>query len=56
MVGAAIEILPRCDAEVRSAVLKVFQFFAGEDIILLNLGTPRHDGLILVSSPDTRSN
>jgi hypothetical protein len=38
---------------VREA-LKRFQFFPGEDIILPDVGSPRHDLVILTFSPDIR--
>jgi hypothetical protein len=39
---------------VREPLLKLFQFFAGKDISLPDVGTPRHDQAILAFSPAIR--
>ena len=53
-MSTAVEIFYGDNAEVRKTLLKLLQFIAGEHIIFPALGTPRHDGKILASSPNFR--
>jgi len=54
MMSTAVEILYGDNAEARKALLKLFEFIAGEHIIFPALGTPRHDEMILAPSPNIR--
>jgi hypothetical protein len=54
MMSTAVEIFYRNNTEMRKALLKFSEFIAGEYIIFPALRTPRHDQIILASSPNLR--
>lgn len=54
MMGAAVEIFNGDNAQARKALVKLFEFIAGEHIIFPALRTPRHDEMILAPSPNVR--
>lgn len=54
MMSTAVEIFYGDNAEARKALLKLFEFIAGEHIIFPALRTPRHDEMILALSLNIR--
>src|SRR5215469_3624989 len=54
MMSTAVEIFYGNNAEARQALLKLFEFIAGEHIIFPALRTPPHDESILALSPNIR--